>query len=72
MIHYHLCPECYEKVSCEMNCFIEPDLEDPIAHPGKNFGYHCICDSCKKQEKDSNGIVLYSSEWFKRYNGFIK
>ena len=55
-----------------MNCFIEPDLEDPIAHPGKNFGYHCICDSCKKQEKDSNGIVLYSSEWFKRYNGFIK
>jgi hypothetical protein len=72
MNHYHSCPECYEKYSCDMDCTIEPDLEDPIAHPGKQFGSHCECASCQKLERDSHGTVLYSKEWWDRYHGFIR
>lgn len=46
MIHYHSCPSCYEKPSCEMDCSIEPDLEDD----GRQFGSHSICDECKHKK----------------------
>lgn len=45
-MHYHSCPICYEKPSCEMDCTIEPDLEDN----GKQFGSHVTCDPCKKEK----------------------
>lgn len=64
MKHFHHCPSCYERKSCEMDCTIEPDLEDPISHPGKQFGAHCECDDCKK-------VVSFNAEWFLKYNGFI-
>lgn len=62
--HYHHCPECYEKVACIQNCSIEPDLEDPICHPGKEFGAHCICDDCEKEK------TPLTKEWWDVYNGF--
>lgn len=58
--HYHHCPSCYEKCLCDLDCTIEPDLEDD----GKEFGAHCICDSCIANE--------LTKEWWDRYNGFIK
>lgn len=42
MKHYHHCPSCYEIYSCELDCTIEPDLDDD----GKEFGSHCLCDDC--------------------------
>lgn len=65
MKHYHSCPECYEKYSCEMKCTIEPDLEDPVCHPGKEFGAHCVCDQCDQSK-------YLTKEFWLRYNGFIK
>jgi hypothetical protein len=47
-----------------MNCTIEPDLEDSICHPGKQFGAHCLCSTCE------DGTV--SKLWFEKYNGFVK
>ncbi len=71
-MHYHHCPECYEVYSCDMDCTIEPDLDDPGCHPGKEFGAHCECNRCTAQEKDSRGVVIFSKEWWLRYHGFIK
>lgn len=66
-MHYHHCPECYEAKPCEMLCTMEPELEDPVSHPGKTFGAHCICDDCSLlKARDLN------KEWWLRYNGFIK
>ena len=62
-IHYHSCPECYEKYPCDMDCTIEADLEDSVCHPGKQFGSHCVCPLCENNE--------YDSLWFKKYNGLI-
>lgn len=56
-MHYHSCPNCYEHVSCQMSCSIEPDLQDD----DKDFGTHCICDECQ--------TFNLSQEWFDRYNG---
>jgi hypothetical protein len=72
MLHWHSCPECYEKWTCTLDCTIEPDLDDPICHPGKQFAAHCICDECEGQAKDSRGVVIFSPEWWARYHGFIK
>lgn len=62
--HYHHCPECFEIYSCDMGCTIEPDLEDAISYPGKQFGYHCVCGKCE-------GNDMTQFDWDK-YNGFIK
>lgn len=70
MIHYHGCPECYEKYSCELKCTIEPDLEDSVSYPGKQFGAYCICDDCKLKNQEQD---RYSTkEFWDRYNGFVK
>lgn len=63
--HYHHCPSCYTIHSCTMECTIEPDLEDPVAHPGKKFGSHCECEHCLYAGK-------FDKEFWDRYNGFIK
>lgn len=55
-----------------MECTIEPDLEDTVSYPGKEFGAYCICDKCAGQEKDSRGVVIFSKDWWDRYYGFIK
>ena len=65
-IHLHSCPECYQKYPCDMDCSIEPDLEDPTTYPGYHFGAHCICDKCEGQKEAP------SQEWFARYNGVIR
>lgn len=67
-MHWHGCPECYEKYPCEMKCSIEYDLQEG----DKEFGAYCICDKCAGQEKDSRGVVIFSREWWLRYHGFIK
>lgn len=76
MIHYHHCPECYEVYSCNQACTIEPDLEDPTCHPGKEFGSHCTCNKCDKNPFEGftmpKGPELYSKEWWSRYHGFTK
>jgi hypothetical protein len=41
-VHYHGCPECYEKKPCTMDCTIEPDLEDN----GRQFGAYVCCEDC--------------------------
>lgn len=66
-MHYHHCPNCYEKKSCEMPCSIEPDLDDPVYDPGKQFGAHCICDDCKNVKKTE-----LNKEWWLKYNGYTK
>jgi hypothetical protein len=48
-----------------MKCYIEPDLEDPVSHPGKEFGAHCVCDECDQSK-------YQTKEFWDRYNGFIK
>lgn len=64
--HLHSCPECYEKWECKDICTIEPDLEDLVCHPNKEFGSHTICHECEKFK------VPLTQEWFLIYNGFIK
>lgn len=66
--HYHHCPECYDKHECDMDCTIEPDLEDDIYHPGKQFGAHCLCPICER--KIENKTEKLNQEWFDRYNGY--
>lgn len=61
-MHYHHCPECYEKKPCDMNCTIEPDLQDG----DKEFGAHCVCDECRNEK------TLFTKEWWDVYNGFTK
>ena len=63
MIHYHSCPECYEKHKCNLNCTIEPDLEDN----GKQYGSHCACDDCQYKID-----CLKNKEFWDKYNGFTK
>lgn len=63
-IHYHHCPECYEKYPCDLDCTIEPDLSDPICHPDKEFGAHCVCSLCEDNQ--------YDTLWWLKYNGFSK
>jgi len=65
-IHYHHCPSCYEKYQCDMNCTIEPDLEDTTCHPGKQFGAHCVCDKCE------GNAGIFSTAWWNKYNGITK
>ena len=62
--HFHGCPECYEKWPCEMECTIEPDLEDAIAYPGMHFGAHCVCNGCLNKNP--------TKEWWEKYNGFTR
>lgn len=65
-IHYHSCPECYEKYPCCMKCTLEYDLQDG----DKKMGAHCICDQCESKQLD---IDKYKTkEFWLRYNGFIK
>jgi hypothetical protein len=55
--HKHSCPECYEKVPCALDCWIEPDLGDPKHGP---MGYHDVCDACE-QAKTNTPPFLSSS-----------
>lgn len=66
VIHYHHCPECYEVYECNMVCTIENDLDDPVCHPGKQFGAHCECFDCSK-----NNAPL-DKEFWDKYHGFTK
>lgn len=61
MIHFHLCPNCYEHVPCEMKCTIEYDLQDG----DREFGAFCICDECDITKQN----LLYSKEWWSKYTG---
>lgn len=67
--HYHSCPECYEKWPCDLGCTIEPDLDDPICHPDKIFGAHCVCPLCDNEEVKEE---LFTPSWWDRYHGFIR
>ena len=64
VLHYHGCPSCYETWPCEMECTIEPDLEDPVMFPGIQFGAYCKCNQCDSQNP--------TKDWWDRYNGFIR
>ncbi len=74
MKHYHSCPECYEKWECTWDCTIEPDLEDPDTYPGRQFGAHCMCDTCEKvvRAREQNEEKYKTKEFWDVYNGFIK
>lgn len=61
--HYHSCPSCYEKWGCKLECTIEPDLEDPVCHPGKEFGSHSECPRCISYNQP------LTQEWWNKYNG---
>lgn len=67
IIHYHHCPACYEHYECEMDCTIEPDLEQD----GKQFGAHCVCPVCENKEHLTK-TGTYTQEWFARYYGVIR
>jgi hypothetical protein len=73
-MHYHHCPECYEKWQCNFDCTIEPDLEDR----GRQFGAHCICNSCEKEVYYHTVLTTNDEEKYKHkefwdaYNGFVK
>jgi hypothetical protein len=67
MIHYHGCPECYEKYSCDMDCTIELDLADSVCYPEKQFGAYCICNGCNSEKEDK----YKTKEFWLRYNGFM-
>ena len=69
-MHCHHCPECYEVYECGWNCTIEPDLEDPVCYPGKEFGAHCTCFSCQKKEHGKTAV--YSQEWWDNYHGITR
>lgn len=59
--HYHACPECYEHWKCNLDCTIEPDLQDG----DREFGSHCTCPVCDPNHPK------YDQAWFDRYNGFL-
>lgn len=73
-MHYHHCPECYEKWPCDFSCTIEYDLGDG----DREFGAHCICDKCEKiihhenilKSQDPNKYK--TKEFWDAYNGFVK
>lgn len=44
-LHYHHCPECYEKAPCVMLCTVEGDLSGD----GVDFGHHAVCDECQRE-----------------------
>ena len=56
-----MCPTCYAAAICNMNCTIEPDLQEGT----NSFGSHVICDKCDES-------TIYTKEWWDRYKGFIK
>ena len=60
-MHYHGCPECYEKWPCEENCTIEYDLQDG----DKAYGAYCVCDQCDVSK-------YKTKEFWDIYNGFKK
>lgn len=73
-MHYHHCPICYDRWSCELKCTIEPDLEEN----GKEFGAHCTCPPCDDMVIHED--IYYSKDEYKYktkefwavYNGFVK
>lgn len=48
---------------------MEPDLDDPICHPDKIFGAHCVCPLCDNEEVKEE---LFTPSWWDRYHGFIR
>lgn len=44
-LHYHHCPECYEKAPCVMLCTVEGDLSGD----GVDFGHHAVCEECQRE-----------------------
>lgn len=62
-LHYHGCPECYEKWECQLDCTIEYDLTD-LMSDGHKYGSYCTCPSC-----DTN---ILTKEFWAKYNGFTK
>lgn len=59
MNHFHRCPNCYDKHSCDMSCTIVEDLSDDLGRP---FGSHCICQDCEQEYIPDNKSDLRS--WF--------
>lgn len=49
-IHWHGCPECYEKYPCNMDCTIAWEDEED----GRQFGSYWTCDSCAKSSEEKN------------------
>lgn len=68
-MHYHSCPECYEKWQCSWDCTIEPDLTD-MYDDGREFGSHCTCPDCDKALEDNK--KYQTKEFWDIYNGFTK
>lgn len=83
MMHQHKCPECYNSYPCDMDCTIEPDLEDAW---GRQYGSYCKCDNCEKslsEDLEPGKITVQwfkkeaqkknpSPQWWKIYNGILK
>ena len=68
--HYHHCPMCYEVFECGWGCTMEPDQDDPICHPGKEFGAIIPCFECQKIE---HAEAKYKDpDFWDVYNGFKK
>lgn len=65
-MHYHGCPECYEKWPCNMDCTIEYDLQDG----DREYGCYCTCSDCDKVIEDN--ARYQTKEFWDIYNGFTK
>ena len=73
MTHYHQCPKCYQKESCQDDCTLDSNLNEDSE---EWFGSHCLCSECRESNSsetsnDSEDMdVISRAEWFANYNGF--
>lgn len=54
--HVHSCPQCYERIPCDDDCTIEPDMGTTKA--GVPFGSHDVCAACEKDALTPSEIAL--------------
>lgn len=54
-LHYHSCPECYDRAPCRMACAIEPDLSSE-----RPTGAHATCDDCASATERCARVVYES------------
>lgn len=52
--HVHGCPECYERVPCDMDCTCEPDL---TLDDGTPRGGYVVCNECSARLLLANPVV---------------
>ena len=65
-MHYHKCPECFEKYNCDQDC----TLQDA----GNSLGANVVCALCENEDKPTPTAPEPSMtpEQWARYNGFIR